>query len=51
MIMSDAWFDQYVFQVVVRKQDMPAPLWQLFERGVDEQSIVYPPYDPFGSLA
>ncbi|PWN40360.1 peptidase C1B, bleomycin hydrolase [Ceraceosorus guamensis] len=51
MIMSDAWFDQYVFQVVVRKQDMPAALWQLFDAGVNEETIVYPPYDPFGSLA
>lgn len=51
MVMTDAWFDQFVYQVVIRKQHMPANLWALFEAGVNKDTDVLPPYDPMGSLA
>jgi bleomycin hydrolase len=51
MVMTDAWFDQFVYQVVIRKQHMPASLWKLFEDGVDKDTDVLPCYDPMGSLA
>lgn len=51
MVMSDKWFDEFVYQVVIRKEYMPAKLWNIFERGVDEQTVHYPPWDPMGSLA
>ncbi|CAO1614452.1 unnamed protein product [Sympodiomycopsis kandeliae] len=51
MVMSDAWFDEYVFQVVIRKKFVPSELWQLNEKGVDGNTVVLPPYDPLGALA
>lgn len=51
MVMSDAWFDEFVYQVVIRKQHMPAQLWKLFADGVNDQTDVLPPYDPMGALA
>ncbi|UZJ54242.1 hypothetical protein CBS101457_003562 [Exobasidium rhododendri] len=51
MVMTDAWFDQFVYQVVIRKQHMPKSLWKLFEDGVNGETDVLPPYDPMGSLA
>ncbi|SJX61313.1 related to LAP3-member of the GAL regulon [Sporisorium reilianum f. sp. reilianum] len=51
MVMSDKWFEEFNYQVVVSKQFMPKHLWSLFTRGVDDKSIRLPPYDPLGALA
>lgn len=51
MVMTDAWFDEYVYQVVIRKEFMPIELWKLYEDGINEETIKLPPYDPFGALA
>ena len=51
MVMTDRWFQEFNFQVVVDKQFMPKQLWDLFERGVDQHTIILPPYDPLGALA
>lgn len=51
MVMSDKWFDEFVYQVVIRKQHMPSHLWKLFTDGVNEETEVLPPYDPMGALA
>lgn len=51
MVMTDRWFDEFVFQVVIKKRFAPANLWKLNERGVDGETVVLPPYDPLGALA
>lgn len=51
MCMTDAWFDEFVYQVVIRKEHMPSRLWSIFQKGIDEETDVLPPYDPMGSLA
>lgn len=51
MVMTDAWFDEFVYQVVIRKQHMPPTLWKLFEQGVNNETEILPPYDPLGALA
>lgn len=51
MCMTDAWFDEFVYQVVIRKEHMPSQLWSIFQKGIDEDTDVLPPYDPMGSLA
>jgi bleomycin hydrolase len=45
--MNDSWFDEYSFEVAVRKSYLPAPLQQ----ALDLDPIVLPPWDPMGSLA
>jgi len=47
-IMSDAWFEQYVYQVVVPKALAPKDLVQVYESG---DMVVLPPWDPMGALA
>ncbi|KAI5115428.1 hypothetical protein M0805_002825 [Coniferiporia weirii] len=47
-VMTDAWFDEFVYQVVVPKALAPRELVKVFENG---DSIVLPPWDPMGSLA
>lgn len=50
-VASSRWFDEFVFQVVIRKDFMPKDLWEIFQRGIDADTIVLPPYDPMGALA
>jgi bleomycin hydrolase len=45
--MSDRWFDEYMFEVVVDRKYLPAELLPVFET----EPIVLPPWDPMGSLA
>lgn len=45
--MDDSWFDAYVFEVVVRKDRLPAEL----RAALDEDPIVLDPWDPMGALA
>ncbi|KAF7971803.1 hypothetical protein HWV62_19883 [Athelia sp. TMB] len=47
-VMSDAWFDEFVFQVVVPKALAPKELVKIFE---GTERTVLPPWDPMGSLA
>jgi len=47
-IMTDAWFEQYVYQVVVPKVLAPKDLLQVYEAG---ELVVLPPWDPMGALA
>ncbi|KPL08133.1 aminopeptidase [candidate division BRC1 bacterium SM23_51] len=46
-IMNDSWFDEYVFEVAVKKSELPEELQKALER----KPIVLPPWDPMGSLA
>ncbi|KAM3578922.1 bleomycin hydrolase [Umbelopsis sp. WA50703] len=46
-IMSDKWFEQFVYQVVLEKKDVPHKLLSL----LDTDPTVLPAYDPMGALA
>ncbi len=45
---SDAWFDEYVYQVVVDKKYLTAQQRDVYE---NEEATVLAPWDPMGSLA
>lgn len=45
--MNDSWFDQYMFEVAVRKELLPDTV----VAALDEEPIVLPAWDPMGSLA
>eukprot|EP00127_Corallochytrium_limacisporum_P001590 Clim_evm1s68 gene=Clim_evmTU1s68 len=45
--MTDDWFNEYMYQVVVDKTKLPAELQKAFESEVVE----LPPWDPMGALA
>jgi len=47
-VMTDAWFDEYVYQVVVPKALAPRDLVAVYEAG---EKIVLPAWDPMGALA
>ena len=46
-VMSDGWFDEYLYQVVVRKDYLPAPL----RAALSLPPVVLQPWDPMGALA
>ncbi|KAI7849864.1 peptidase C1B, bleomycin hydrolase [Circinella umbellata] len=46
-IMSDAWFSEFVYQIVLNKDDVPRKLSDL----LNTDPTVLPAYDPMGSLA
>ena len=47
-IMSDEWFDQYLYEVVVSKKYLPAELVNEYET---QEAKLLPPWDPMGALA
>ncbi|KAI6000615.1 peptidase C1B bleomycin hydrolase [Pisolithus albus] len=48
MVMSDKWFDEFVYQVVVHKSLASKELVRVFESG---EPTVLPAWDPMGALA
>lgn len=46
-VMSDKWFDEYNFQVIIQRKYLPEQLLNLFK----EEPVVLPPWDPMGSVA
>ncbi|MCY0870469.1 MAG: C1 family peptidase [Firmicutes bacterium] len=46
-VMSDPWFDEYMYQAVVKKSHLPAEIQQV----LTESPKVLEPWDPMGSLA
>ncbi|MBW0521761.1 hypothetical protein O181_061476 [Austropuccinia psidii MF-1] len=46
-MMTDRWFDEYVYQIVVPKGVVPAHLKNAYEK----EPTVLPPWDPMGTLA
>ncbi|KAF7721139.1 hypothetical protein EC973_005362 [Apophysomyces ossiformis] len=46
-VMSDAWFSEFVYQVVLEKSAIPRKLVAL----LDTEPVVLPAYDPMGALA
>ncbi|KFH72991.1 hypothetical protein MVEG_00216 [Podila verticillata NRRL 6337] len=47
LVMSDEWFSQFVYQVVLEKAIVP----QKFLEVLDQEAVVLPAYDPMGALA
>ncbi|XP_025040027.1 bleomycin hydrolase-like [Pelodiscus sinensis] len=47
LIMTDDWFSEYVYEVVVDKKHMPEDVLELMQ----QEPIVLPAWDPLGSLA
>lgn len=45
--MDDSWFDEYMFEVVVRRDRLPAEL----QAALDTEPLVLPAWDPMGALA
>ncbi|MCG2799064.1 MAG: aminopeptidase, partial [Cellulomonas sp.] len=45
--MDDPWFDEYVFEVVVRKDALPPELLG----ALTAEPLVLPAWDPMGALA
>jgi len=47
-VMTDAWFNEFVYQVVVHKALAPKELVKVYESG---EKVVLPPWDTMGALA
>lgn len=47
-MMTDAWFDEFVYQIVIPKSVVPVELKKVYE---DNKPLVLPAWDPMGSLA
>ncbi|MGN0314842.1 MAG: aminopeptidase C [Fusicatenibacter sp.] len=47
LVMSDSWFDEYMYQVVVNKKHLPKEAVEAYE----SEPIMLKPWDPMGSLA
>ena len=46
--MSDEWFDQFTYQVVIKKEFLPDELRDAYENGTPKELA---PWDPMGALA
>jgi bleomycin hydrolase len=46
-VMSDAWFDEFMYQAVVHREHLTPEL----RAALNQEPIVLPPWDPMGSLA
>ena len=47
-IMSDSWFDEYNYEIVVHKSYLPDDLVKIYET---KNPVKLPPWDPMGALA
>ena len=47
-IMSDEWFDQYLYEIVVSKKYLESDIVDLYEK---QDAQLLPPWDPMGALA
>jgi bleomycin hydrolase len=47
MYMMDEWFNEYVFEIIVRKEYLSAALFSV----LCTKPVVLPPWDPMGGLA
>jgi bleomycin hydrolase len=47
MLMTDAWFDEFVYELTVRKSTLAPELVEVLKT----EPIVLPPWDPMGALA
>ncbi len=49
-VMSDSWFDKFVYQAVINKKHLSDDLKKTFEEG-SKDPIQLLPWDPMGALA
>ena len=47
MVMTDSWFDEYNYEVVVEKKYVPKKVLKV----LDSEPVHLPPWDPMGALA
>ena len=47
LLMTDKWFDEYTYEVVVDKKYLPKKVLKIFEK----EAVTLNPWDPMGSLA
>ena len=47
LLMSDKWFDEYTYEVVIDKKYLPKRILDIFNK----EPIILNPWDPMGSLA
>jgi bleomycin hydrolase len=47
MLMTDRWFEEYLFEIAVSKRYLSPELLAVLET----EPIVLPPWDPMGALA
>ncbi|KAJ2629730.1 bleomycin hydrolase [Coemansia sp. RSA 1694] len=47
LTMTDKWFDEFVYQIVLEKDDIPKEVLAV----LDQDAVVLPPWDPMGALA
>ncbi|KAJ1789420.1 bleomycin hydrolase, partial [Coemansia sp. RSA 2399] len=47
LTMTDRWFDEFVYQIVLEKDDLPREVLDVLE----QDAVVLPPWDPMGALA
>ncbi|GMV37452.1 MAG: aminopeptidase [Fimbriimonadales bacterium] len=47
LVMTDRWFDEYMYEVVVDKKYLPESLLPV----LDTEPVALPPWDPMGALA
>ena len=47
LVMTDDWFSEYVYEVVIHKKYLPAEILAI----LDQKPTVLPAWDPMGSLA
>jgi bleomycin hydrolase len=47
MCMTDKWFDEYLFEVIIRKKYLPQNILDV----LGTKPIVLPPWDPMGAIA
>lgn len=45
--MTDEWFDEYVFEIVVDKKYLPEEVLQVLQ----QEAVMLPAWDPMGALA
>ena len=46
-MMTDEWFDEYMFEIVVDKKYLPEEVLQVLQ----QEPIMLPAWDPMGALA
>ena len=47
MVMTDAWFNEYLYEITVSKKYLPSRLLKI----LGTKPVVLPPWDPMGALA
>lgn len=47
LCMTDEWFDEFVYQVVIRKDELESDILEILK----QEPSVLPPWDPMGALA